>query len=60
MQAEEDSNAELYAENVRLAIADVSGLPLSRYGAKELWAEFKENKVTAKQQKDRNATGNGV
>ena len=33
---EENENAELYAENVRAAMAEAAGLPMSSLGAKEL------------------------
>ena len=40
--AEEQVDADLYAENVRLAMAAAAGLPPSRYGAKALRQEYLE------------------
>jgi len=46
--AEENENAELYAENVRLAMAATAGLTPSAYGAKELRKEYVEKRTKTK------------
>ena len=49
--AEESENADLYAENVRQAMAAAAGLPLSEYGAKELRVEYTKMAVQGKKSK---------
>ena len=46
--AEEEADAELYASQVRAAMGEASGLPLSEYGARELRREMKEKASQAK------------
>ena len=46
--AEEEADADLYAENVRRSMAEAARLPLSTYGARELRKEMKEGRIYGK------------
>lgn len=45
--AEEAADPDLFAENVRQAMAEAARLPLSKYGARELRRELKEHSLRA-------------